>query len=193
MNIRAWIAGLLGFAAAACAVAPGGAPESVPGMRALALRNPGFEEPERPAETCPVAWDCSMHNNVDSYRFVGDTANPAAGRRSLCVQQVMPEQWALMTQVIRDPALQDHRIRLSMLVWRQDGDGPGAGPFVQAFGSRGGLADAKRLVSRTRGWERVAVELEVPLAADYLVAGFSQEGGGRSCVDDVRLEVAESP
>ena len=51
----------------------------------------------------------------------------------------------------------------------------GAGPWVQ---SQGGRAHAQKLVKSTNGWERVAVDLDVPAESNLIVLGATLEGGG---------------
>jgi hypothetical protein len=48
---------------------------------------------------------------------------------------------------------------------------------------------AQKLVAKTSGWQRLAVEGVVPATAWRLQVGVLFDADGPACVDDVRLEV----
>ena len=66
---------------------------------------------------------------------------------------------------------------------------PAAGPWIQMHGVPAAQGHVERLVARTDGWQRVAVEFTVVPAATLLEVGAVLEGGGRACIDEARLEV----
>ena len=168
---------------AACAASPV-PPQAVPPPAYPVLVNAGFEDPPVAERPCAPRWECSAHVHTGAFRyFVAKEA--ASGHASLCIERVGNEPWALVTQGFHTTALRNKRLRLSMAVQAQGLDG-GAGPFAQ---SQGGRAHAQKLVKATSGWERVAVELDVPADSSLVVLGAVLEGGGRACFDDVRLEV----
>jgi hypothetical protein len=152
------------------------------------VRNPGFEADMAPGRRCAPAWDCTMHNNPEAFRFWLQESGAAAGRRSFCVERVADEPWALVTQGFHTPALRGQRLRLSMAVRVEAANGDGAGPWILAQGRP--PASARKLVRGTRGWERVAIELSVPADATVVEVGATVEGPGKACFDDVRLETA---
>jgi hypothetical protein len=148
------------------------------------LVNADFEDPPIAGRPCAPRWECSAHVHAGAFRYV--VANEgASGTASLCIERVGSEPWALITQGFHTRALANKRLRLSMAV-RADRLEGGAGPWVQ---SQGGRAHAQKLVKSTNGWERVAVDLDVPADSNLIVVGATLEGGGRACFDDVRLEV----
>lgn len=177
---------------AACASAPPTPPaasSTAPARAAQAppypvLANAGFEDPPAAGRECAPRWECSAHANVASFRY-GVASGGATGNASFCVERVGKEPWALVTQGFHTRALANKRLRLSMAVRAQGLEG-GAGPWTQ---SQGGRAHAQKLVKSTNGWERLAVDLDVPAESDLIVLGATLEGGGRACFDDVRLEV----
>ena len=176
----------------ACATPPAAPPaasNAAPAKAAQAaaypvLVNAGFEEPALPGRECAPRWECSAHANIASFRFAVASGG-ATGNASFCVERVGNEPWALVTQAFHTRALADKRLRLSMAVRAQGLEG-GAGPWAQ---SQGGRAHAQKLVKSTNGWERLAVDLDVPAESSLVVLGATLEGGGRACFDDVRLEV----
>ena len=153
---------------------------------ALELRNSGFESDMMPGRRCAPAWDCTMHNNPQAFRFSLQEGGAAAGRRALCVERVADEPWALVTQALQTPALRGQRVRLSMAVRVEGASGDGAGPWILAQARP--PANARKLVRGTRDWERVAIELSVPGDATVVEVGATVEGPGKACFDDVRLE-----
>jgi hypothetical protein len=181
---RALIAGAA--LVAACAAPPGPVPAASPPVAPAhpVVRNAGFEDPLAAGRACPPRWDCSAHVDVGSFRFAL-APEGASGNASLCVERVGNEPWALVTQGFHTTALRNKRVRLSMAVRAQGLDG-GAGPFLQ---SQGGRAHAQKLVKSTDGWQRVAVDLDIPAESSLVAVGATLEGGGRACFDDVRLEV----
>ena len=50
------------------------------------------------------------------------------------------------------------------------------------------LLNDSRLVKSTRGWETVTLDFVVPAGAAIVEVGATVEGGGRACIDDVRLD-----
>ncbi len=176
-------AGLL----AACA-APPRAPAAV---RAIALKNPGFEDPAR-SRPCPVGWDCTMHADPKSFRFFHDEATPASGTASLCIEPAGKEPWGIASQGVFDIAmLRGARLRFSAALRVDAVIGDGAGPYIMARGTT--LAHDKRLVNGTHAWQRVAVEIDVPEGAPFIELGVVLEGRGRACLDDALLEVIRAP
>ena len=169
------------------AVAPAAAPAraSVAAPPPLGLRNPGFEADPAPGRSCAPAWDCTMHNNPEAFRFSLQESGAAGGRRAFCVERVADEPWALVTQALQSPAFRNQRVRLSMSVSVEGVTGEGAGPWLL---SQGGHAHAQKLLKGPAGWQRAAVELSVPADSVMLVVGATLEGPGRACFDDVVLE-----
>ena len=157
---------------------------------AVALANPGFEAAPDPNRACAAGWWCTMHADPSSFRFFHDERAPAAGRRSFCIEPAEgSEPWALATQEIDGAPLRGARVRLSISVRPEGIAGPGAGPWIMIKARGGAPLNARKLVSGTSGWQRVAAEIEVPAQAQGVEVGAAFEGRGRVCFDDARLEV----
>jgi hypothetical protein len=175
------------LALAACATAPSGpAP-----LRSIPLVNASFETPPVTAGTCAAGWYCGTHAGSTSHRYRMENANAVAGRAAFCMDRLERENWALLNQMVPAETLRGARVRLSMSV-RADAPAtaPGAGPFLLAEGvDSNAVMHEQKLVNRTRGWERMAVEAVVPDKAFRLKVGVLFDADGTVCVDDVRLDV----
>ena len=178
-----WLAAACAPAIVAVPAAPSGTP--------VPLRNAGFEDAPRPREQCAPHWGCTMHADVDSFRFRLDAAAPAAGQRSLCIERVKHEPWALATQGVDAEALRGKRLRFSLSVLAETQEGRGAGPWIRMHGVPAAQGHFERLVERSRGWQRLSVEFTVVPGTTSLEVGAVLEGGGRACIDEARLEVLE--
>jgi len=177
------LAGLIGCAAGAYAPAP-------PNAAAIALRNAGFEEAPQAAERCPVQWGCTMHANPNSFRFVLDESAPAEGKRSLCIERVTPEPWAVASQAVPAQALRGRKLRFSLAMRAEALGGPGAGLWFIVNGPQGMLLDGKGIAMLGNRWEARTIEFQVPPQAIEIEVGATLEGSGRVCIDDARLEPA---
>ncbi|HEX7606461.1 MAG TPA: hypothetical protein VF348_07110 [Usitatibacter sp.] len=162
---------------------------------AVALRNPGFEDEPNPGRPCPMGWDCIMHAGGDSFRFFDDETAPAQGKRSLCIEPLTREPWAVASQGLFDIAqMRGSRVRFSVAVRLDAITGDGAGPSASAQDGHGAvIARASRLLRGTQGWQRVEVDLDVPQAAALIEVGVTFVGRGRVCLDDARLEILGTP
>lgn len=183
------------FASACVAAGPAQKPRGEPARsgplevsRVVPLKNARFENAPRSGERCPEHWGCTMHADPDSFRFSLDRAAPAEGRQSLCIERVTHEPWSLATQAVDAVALRGARLRFSIAVRVDRAAGPGAGPFLIVHGPTGNLAHEERLLTRTDGWQRIAVDFTVAPAAQMVEVGATLQGDGRVCVDDARLE-----
>ena len=176
------------------AIAGCGAPFAVdaPGDRVIALQNPGFESDPVAGVNCVPLWGCSAHSDPESFRYVVDDAVVAGGRRSLRMERVRPEPWALATQVVKDPKLRGAKLRFSLAVRTENATGNGAGVFFLAHGAGGSVAGHRqRLAQGTTDWQRIAIDVVVPGGAELIEVGAIVEGPGRAWFDDARLEVLE--
>jgi hypothetical protein len=179
-------------AAAAMGVCAAGTPAAPSGSakenRALALKNPGFENVPRASERCPEGWECRMHSNAESFVFRVEAPEGAGGKQALCIERVLHEPWALVTQSMQGGALRGATLRFSVAVRVESADGAGAGAWAVVHGPFGTLAHEERLLKATKGWERVSVDFPVGPAAQMVEVGATLQGGGRICIDDARLE-----
>jgi hypothetical protein len=155
----------------------------------IVLKNPGFETASDPQRACALGWDCTMHADPQSFRFFHDDKSPAAGKRSFCIEPVRAEPWALVTQGIHQPSFRGAKVRFSIAVRVEGASGSGAGPWVLIQPPAGRNIHRQQLVNGTQGWQRVAVEVDVPADAQIIELGATLEGAGRACFDDARLEL----
>jgi hypothetical protein len=185
--MKAAMAVMAAGALAGCAVPPA-TTRALPGV---ALVNPSFEAPAVTQGGCPSGWYCSTHAGATSHRYRLDLAGAPDGRAAFCADRLEKENWALLNQYVPADALRGARVRLSMSM-RVDAaaTAPGAGPFLlsEALDASAGLHEQK-LVAKTAGWQRLAVEGIVPAKAWRLQVGVLFDADGPACVDDVRLEV----
>ena len=157
--------------------------------RPVALKNPGFENAARTSEICPEGWHCTMPSNPESFVFRVEATEGAQGKQALCIERVLPEPWALVTQAVPAAALKGEKLRFSVALRVDRADGGGAGAWVVVHGPTGNLAHEERLLKATRGWERVEVDFPVAAAAQLVEVGATMQGGGRVCIDEARLEI----
>ena len=169
--------------------APAAAKADAKEGRPVALKNPGFENAARKSERCPEGWHCTMHSNPESFVFQVETLEGAQGKQALCIERVLPEPWALVTQALPAASLKGEKLRFSVALRVDRADGGGAGAWAVVHGATGNLAHEERLLKSTRGWERVSVEFPVAAAAQLVEVGATMQGGGRVCIDEARLEV----
>jgi hypothetical protein len=155
--------------------------------RLVTVANAGFEAGMKAQNRCALSWDCTMHNDPESFRFSLLESGAAAGSRSLCVERAANEPWMLLTQATQDASLRGKRVRLSMQVRVEGVTGGGAGPWLLAQARP--VANASRLAKGTSGWQPLSVELALPADAQVVEFGAILEGPGKACFDEVRLEV----
>lgn len=175
-------------ALAACGAAPAQKTAASASTGGIALRNAGFEAPLAAGGRCPEGWSCTMHADPDSFRFVLDTSSPAEGARSLCIERVTHEPWAVASQSVPAESLRGRRVRFSVAMRGERLAGPGGGPWILVNGPAGILLHEERVSLLGSGWERRSIEVDVPAQAQAVEIGATLQGGGRICVDDARLE-----
>ena len=168
----------------------------IPGMtppapKEVALHNPDFETPMREGASCPAGWSCIMHAASDSFRFFYDEAQPAAGKRSGCLESVGREPWGKLVQAHRvGDSVRGKHVRLSALVRLEGVTGDGAGLIVRADGGSGNeLAYRFEPKPGSSGWHPASAELDIPPDTYVLELGVALKGKGRACLDEVRFEV----
>lgn len=157
--------------------------------RAVALKNPGFENAPRQAQRCPEGWECTMHADPESFVFRVEAPEGAQGKQALCIERVTHEPWALVTQSLPGAAHRGAAMRFSVALRIDRADGAGAGPWAVVHGPSANLVHEERLQKATKGWERVSVDFPVGATAQLVEVGATMQGGGRICIDDARLEV----
>ena len=158
----------------------------------IAMRNADFEAPIAADRPCPAGWFCSMHADPHSFRYFHDEARPLHGKRSLCIEPVTREPWALVSQEVDAALVRGTRVRFSIAVRTDSVQGGGAGPYIIWRQMSGRVPhEDKRLFQGTHGWARQAVELDIPPDAFGVEFGVALEGAGRVCMDDAVLEIVQ--
>ena len=187
--------------ACCAAVAVPAAQDQEPRIRALTgpqpanwepvpLLNAGFEAAPVAGNNCPPNWGCSMHADPHSYLFQVEASQAAEGKQVACIVRVTPEPWSLMTQYVAALPLRGARARVSVAVRIESGQELKAGPWIAVRGGSGQtLAMNETPLAATQGWQRVSAEVPVASDAFGMEIGVTQQGGGRACFDDVRVEV----
>ena len=185
-----WASLMAAILVAGCATAP------APATRArfegvFPLANPSFETPAAANDRCAHGWDCTMHSNTKSFRFFPEEKIAKEGKLSFCIEPVLKEPWALLTQGTFDKRLHGARLRFSLAVHAQaiGGRGGGAGPWAQVRVPGQAVRTHQKMVPGTQGWETHVVEFDVPENATSVEVGAMLRGTGRACFDDARLEV----
>ncbi|HLX22121.1 MAG TPA: hypothetical protein VKR38_02145 [Usitatibacter sp.] len=202
MSARAIIAACAAIVVASCAsqgptAGAGAGWQPSPGSTAIALQNPGFEEPTRPGEICAVNWNCTMHNDPFSFRFFHDEGGGTSGARGYCIESVGREPWGRMSQVFgmeKAAPLRGAHVKLSVAMKLDAVTSGTAGPLLIAQGGSGQLlGNAVNLQPARNGWQRLETEMDVPAGTFLLEMGILLQGKGKVCFDDVRLERAVKP
>jgi hypothetical protein len=164
-------------------------------VRNVPLANADFEADFPARSNCPSGWGCVMHSDPYSFRFYLDETAPRSGKRSLCIEPLKKEPWAMANQTLIDKSWQGSRVRFSIDVWSEatGGDeGHGSGPYITVQGGSGQvLATTRNLIKGPPGWRRVEAELIAPANGFVLEFGIAIVGPGRVCADDARLEILQ--
>jgi hypothetical protein len=181
------------FAAAALLFAGCAAPPPPPAVRNVTLVNADFEADFPAGSNCPSGWGCVMHADPYSFRFYLDETAPRSGKRSLCIEPIKQEPWAVANQTLTDKTWQGARIQFSVDVWSEAtgaNEDHGGGPYVTVYGGSGQvLATAKNVIKGPPGWRRLQAEITAPANGVVLEFGVAIVGPGRVCADDARLEI----
>jgi hypothetical protein len=171
-------------APAAPAVAP---------SRGVALVNPGFESVKPGARGNPDGWFSFQHAGDVSYRYVVDTAEPHGGTQSLRIDNIGPEPYGAVAQIV---AAAPHAGKVARLSgWLRTRDANDNGAVLTLLVMQGGATLAQNFmldapVKGTTGWKRYSITLPVTPGADRIEIGAMMQGRGSLWFDDVELEFA---
>jgi hypothetical protein len=205
--VRSWIAAAaLPVLIAACA-GPGDRPNPSPPpapalapapvapvpapTRGVVLVNPGFESVKPGAGGNPDGWFSFQHAGGLSYRYVVDTAEPHGGTRSLRIDNIGPEPYGAVAQVV---AAAPHAGKVARLSgWLRTRDANDNGAVLTLLVMQGGATLAQNFmqdapVKGTTGWKRYTITLPVTKGADRIEVGAMMQGRGSVWFDDVELE-----
>jgi hypothetical protein len=182
------------------------APPLVPPERAarpvasVPLANPGFESAAPGRLGAPDGWWGIQHAGPLSYTFTPDTDAPRSGGRSLRIDNIGPEPFGTLYQVVPAAALRGKTLRFSAWLRTRDAKGNvyGSGAGLKLQTMRGGyIVDHVHMrmdsVGGTTDWARYELHLKVANAAEQIEVGVNLFGPGAVWIDDVALDVVEPP
>lgn len=166
---------------------------------AVPLVNPGFEGPIARAGH-PEGWVTIQHAGDVSYLFTPDHDVPHSGQRSLRVDNVGPEPYGAVYQIVDAAPYRGRTLAFS--AWMKTREtkgnrfGKGAGLKLQAM--KNGYPEAVKQMRRdaiggTTAWTRYELTLDVPADAQQIEVGMNLFGPGTAWFDDAMLEVLPSP
>lgn len=189
----------------ALADAPSGPPlvppeRAAPPVASVPLANPGFESAAPVRLGAPDGWWGIQHAGPLSYTFTPDSDAPRSGGRSLRIDNVGPEPFGTLYQVVPAASLRGKTLRFSAWLRTRDAKGNvyGTGAGLKLQSMRGGyIVDHVHMrmdsVGGTTDWARYEVHLKVANAADQIEVGVNLFGPGTVWIDDVALDVVEPP
>ena len=163
---------------------------------AVALVNAGFESTQPGKLGAPEGWWTVQHAGPTSYAFTLDTTKPRSGERSLKVENIGPEPFGSIFQVIGAAPYRGKTLRFVAWIRTEGAAGNrfGAGAGLNLHSMRGGYPIAYRMMRKdavkgTTDWTRHEVTLKVPNEAEQLEIGLNLYGPGIAWLDDVAVDV----
>ena len=178
---------------------PAVAPErAAKALASIALVNPGFESTEPGKLGAPHGWWALQHAGPESYRFSLDTVHARSGKQSLRIENVGPEPYGTVYQVVDAMPHRGKTLRLAAWMRTEGATGnrfaSGAGLHLQTH--RGGFprdtAPMRRnAVHGTTEWTRYEIALAVGDDVDRVEVGLNLFGPGVAWLDDVALDIVE--
>lgn len=169
-------------------------------VASVPLLNPGFESAAPGTVGAPAGWFVGQHAGPPSYAFTHDADAPRTGNLSLRIDNIGPEPWGALDQVIAATPLRGKTLRFSAWLRTRNATGnahgTGAGLAIQT--RHGGyVVEQARMrtdaVAGTTDWARYEVHLEVARTADQIEVGVNLFGPGSVWIDDAALDVVEPP
>jgi len=163
------------------------------------LANAGFEGPIASTGQ-PEGWVTIQHAGEVSYTFTPDHDGPRSGERSLRIDNVGPEPYGAVYQIVDATPYRGRTLVFSAWMRTKDAKGnrfgKGAGLKLQAM-KNGYPAAVKQMrrdaIDGTTAWTRYQLELAVPADATQIEVGLNLFGPGTAWLDDTALEVRPAP
>lgn len=193
---RRFVAGLCSALLGACASADAPstrvpAPAAARAASTVPLVNPGFESTTPGPRGDPEGWFSFQHAGDLSYRFVVDTVEPHGGARSLRIDNVGPEPYGAISQIVNAVPHVGKVARLT--AWLRTRDASDNGAVLTLLVLRDGATLAQNFmldtpVKGTTGWTRYTITLPIATGANRLEVGAMMRGRGSLWLDDVELE-----
>jgi hypothetical protein len=207
ISIRSWIAAVVVPVLVGACAAPAGIPNSPPASaplsaaapaapvatptRGVALVNPGFESAKPGARGDPDGWFSFQHAGDVSYRYVVDEVEPRSGAKSLRIDNIGPEPYGAVAQIVVAAPHAGKIARLSG--WLRTRDANDNGAVLTLLALQGGATLAQNFmldapVKGTTGWKRYTITLPIAKNTDRIEVGAMMQGRGSLWLDDVELE-----
>ncbi len=166
------------------------APTAAAPTRAV-LKNPGFEAKAPGARGDPDGWFTFQHAGDRSYRFVIDTDNPHTGEVSLRIDNIGPEPFGAIAQIVDARPHGGKTARLNAWLRTRDVSEDGAG--LTLLVQRGGATIAQNFmydtpVKGTTDWKRYTITVPIEPGATRIEIGAMLRGKGTLWFDDVEVE-----
>ena len=158
----------------------------------VVLRNPGFEATTTGPRGDPEGWYSYQHAGPLSYRYTSDPTQRKNGERSLHIENIGPEIYGAVAQVVDVRAWNGKVVRLSAWVKTRDANDNGAVLTLLAM-QRGAtmaqnfMPDAP--IKGSNDWKRYVITMELPMGTDRLEVGMMLRGKGSAWLDDVELDI----
>ena len=169
-------------------------------VASVPLSNPGFESAAPGTVGAPAGWFVGQHAGPPSYTFTHDADTPRTGKLSLRIDNVGPEPWGALDQVIVATPWRGKTLRFSAWLRTRDakGNAHGGGAGLAMQTRHGGyVVEQVRMrtdaVHGTTDWARYEVHLEVARNADQIEVGVNLFGPGSVWVDEAALDVVDPP
>jgi hypothetical protein len=169
-------------------------------VASVPLANAGFESPAPGRQGAPDGGVAIQHAGPLSYTFTLDGEAFRSGARSLRIDNVGPEPYGALYQVLPAAALRGKTLRFSAWLKTRDAKGNvyGSGAGLKLQSMRGGyIVDHAQMrmdsVGGTTDWARYEVHLKVASTADQIEVGVNLFGPGSAWLDDAALDVVEPP
>ncbi|MEO6565800.1 MAG: hypothetical protein ABIO63_07175 [Casimicrobiaceae bacterium] len=173
------------------AAAPEPMPPPAAGTR-IALVNAGFESTTLGPRGDPEGWFSFQHAGPLSYKYTADTSQKKSGERSLRIDNIGPEIYGAVAQVVDARPHKGKVAKLSGWVKTIDANDNGAVLTLLATQSGSTMAQNFMLdapIKGTTDWKRYTITLPIPPAADRVEVGMMLRGRGTVWLDDVELEI----
>jgi len=155
--------------------------------QAIAIINPGFEEPATGARA--PGWLTGQHwGPKRDYEWAVDTTVAAEGKASYRIRRLSPQAYGMIHQQVDVTALAGKTLELSAQLRTED-VGPEGWLLVVNIDSRHGILEQLRgtPVTGTTGWRRETLRFKLPAEATDVKLGVMLLDGGTGWIDDVAL------
>ena len=160
----------------------------------VVLINAGFESTAPGPRGDPEGWFSFQHAGPLSYRYTADTDQKKTGERSLRIDNIGPEIYGAVAQIVDARPWKGKVARLSG--WVKTNDANDNGAVLTLLATQSGATMAQNFmpdapIKGTTDWKRYTITLLLPPATDRVEVGMMLRGKGSVWLDDVELEIVE--